>query len=132
VFRVCCLVGATDDLSLLPDLAAAGVRRSPCTARRCSATSRPRSTSACPTATTFHDETLRADSAKTAHFCSMCGPKFCSMRISQDVRDRFGDQLDAEQEMLEKSAEFTSRQAQSAFVSTCLELGGTVYVDRES
>ncbi|XEC93426.1 phosphomethylpyrimidine synthase ThiC [Paenibacillus tarimensis] len=35
----------------------------------------------------FHDETLPADAAKTAHFCSMCGPKFCSMRITQDIRD---------------------------------------------
>jgi phosphomethylpyrimidine synthase len=39
------------------------------------------------TARTYHDETLPAEPAKTAHFCSMCGPKFCSMRISQDVRD---------------------------------------------
>ncbi|MUG01149.1 phosphomethylpyrimidine synthase ThiC [Bacillus tequilensis] len=35
----------------------------------------------------YHDETLPAEGAKTAHFCSMCGPKFCSMRISQDTRD---------------------------------------------
>ncbi|OLS38706.1 phosphomethylpyrimidine synthase ThiC [Alkalihalophilus pseudofirmus] len=35
----------------------------------------------------YHDETLPAKGAKTAHFCSMCGPKFCSMRISQDIRD---------------------------------------------
>ncbi len=35
----------------------------------------------------YHDETLPADGAKVAHFCSMCGPKFCSMKISQDVRD---------------------------------------------
>ncbi len=35
----------------------------------------------------FHDATLPKDSAKVAHFCSMCGPKFCSMKISQDVRD---------------------------------------------
>ncbi|MBV8939134.1 MAG: hypothetical protein JO089_04780, partial [Alphaproteobacteria bacterium] len=35
----------------------------------------------------FHDETLPADGAKVAHFCSMCGPKFCSMKISQEVRD---------------------------------------------
>jgi phosphomethylpyrimidine synthase len=34
----------------------------------------------------FHDETLPAEGAKTAHFCSMCGPKFCSMRISHDIR----------------------------------------------
>ncbi|HUJ03457.1 MAG TPA: phosphomethylpyrimidine synthase ThiC [Rhizomicrobium sp.] len=39
------------------------------------------------TAEAFHDETLPADGAKLAHFCSMCGPKFCSMKISQEVRD---------------------------------------------
>jgi phosphomethylpyrimidine synthase len=39
------------------------------------------------TATHYHDETLPADPAKVAHFCSMCGPHFCSMRITQDVRD---------------------------------------------
>jgi phosphomethylpyrimidine synthase len=48
------------------------------------------------TARQFHDETLPAEPAKTAHFCSMCGPKFCSMRISQEVRDA----------MIEKSREF--------------------------
>ncbi|OBG85687.1 phosphomethylpyrimidine synthase [Mycobacterium sp. E802] len=41
------------------------------------------------TARDFHDETLPAEPAKTAHFCSMCGPKFCSMRISQDIRDAY-------------------------------------------
>jgi phosphomethylpyrimidine synthase len=35
----------------------------------------------------YHDETLPAEPAKTAHFCSMCGPKFCSMRITQDIRE---------------------------------------------
>jgi phosphomethylpyrimidine synthase len=39
------------------------------------------------TARAYHDATLPAEPAKTAHFCSMCGPKFCSMRITQDVRD---------------------------------------------
>jgi phosphomethylpyrimidine synthase len=39
------------------------------------------------TAREFHDETLPADGAKVAHFCSMCGPKFCSMKITQDVRE---------------------------------------------
>jgi phosphomethylpyrimidine synthase len=39
------------------------------------------------TARAFHDETLPADAAKSAHFCSMCGPAFCSMKITQDVRD---------------------------------------------
>ena len=39
------------------------------------------------TAREFHDETLPKDASKTAHFCSMCGPKFCSMKITQEVRD---------------------------------------------
>ena len=46
------------------------------------------------TAQAYHDETLPAEPAKTAHFCSMCGPKFCSMRISQDIREEFGAALD--------------------------------------
>ncbi|MGH7014573.1 MAG: phosphomethylpyrimidine synthase ThiC [Stellaceae bacterium] len=52
------------------------------------------------TAEQFHDQTLPADGAKLAHFCSMCGPKFCSMKISQEVRDY------AERGMAEKSADF--------------------------
>ncbi|MEU6231703.1 phosphomethylpyrimidine synthase ThiC [Kitasatospora sp. NPDC047058] len=43
------------------------------------------------TARDFHDETLPAEPAKTAHFCSMCGPKFCSMKISQKIRDEHGE-----------------------------------------
>jgi phosphomethylpyrimidine synthase len=43
------------------------------------------------TARSYHDETLPAEPAKTAHFCSMCGPKFCSMKISQDLR-RYADE----------------------------------------
>ncbi|HEX3540876.1 MAG TPA: phosphomethylpyrimidine synthase ThiC [Acidimicrobiales bacterium] len=65
------------------------------------------------TAIAYHDETLPAEPAKTAHFCSMCGPKFCSMRISQDVRDYAaarGLTEDAARAsgMEEKSAEFRS------------------------
>jgi phosphomethylpyrimidine synthase len=56
------------------------------------------------TALAYHDETLPADGAKVAHFCSMCGPKFCSMRISQDIRD--AAQAEAEAGMQEKSREF--------------------------
>ncbi len=52
------------------------------------------------TAEHFHDETLPADGAKVAHFCSMCGPKFCSMKISQEVRAY------AEKGMAEMSEEF--------------------------
>jgi phosphomethylpyrimidine synthase len=51
------------------------------------------------TARAFHDETLPAEGAKVAHFCSMCGPKFCSMKITQDVRDYAA-------EMERKAAEF--------------------------
>lgn len=66
------------------------------------------------TAREYHDETLPAEPAKTAHFCSMCGPKFCSMRISADVREYAERQGLNEAEaleagMAEKSAEFASR-----------------------
>lgn len=59
----------------------------------------------------YHDETLPAEGAKTAHFCSMCGPKFCSMRISQDIRNYAKEnKLDTkeaiEKGMKEKAEEF--------------------------
>jgi phosphomethylpyrimidine synthase len=50
------------------------------------------------TARAYHDETLPKDSAKVAHFCSMCGPKFCSMKITQEVRERFGDLAESERD----------------------------------
>jgi phosphomethylpyrimidine synthase len=76
------------------------------------------------TAREFHDETLPAEPAKTAHFCSMCGPKFCSMRISADVREyaqQHGlDSVEAiEAGMAEKSSEF-------------VDAGGRVYLPVES
>jgi phosphomethylpyrimidine synthase len=58
------------------------------------------------TAKDFHDETLPKDSMKVAHFCSMCGPHFCSMKITQDVRDY------VEGGMKEKSVEFVKRGAE--------------------
>ncbi|RTE64340.1 phosphomethylpyrimidine synthase ThiC [Amphritea opalescens] len=63
------------------------------------------------TARAFHDETLPKESAKVAHFCSMCGPKFCSMKISQEVRDLDEAQIAsiqaaADKGMQEKSQEF--------------------------
>jgi phosphomethylpyrimidine synthase len=58
------------------------------------------------TAREFHDETLPAEGAKVAHFCSMCGPKFCSMKITQDIRDA------AESGMFEKSEEFKNKGSQ--------------------
>ena len=76
------------------------------------------------TARSFHDETLPAEPAKTAHFCSMCGPKFCSMRISADVRTYAEENglstLEAiEAGMSDKSAEF-------------IRLGTSVYLPSES
>jgi phosphomethylpyrimidine synthase len=72
------------------------------------------------TARSYHDETLPAEPAKTAHFCSMCGPKFCSMRISADVRayaEEHGltDAAAIEAGMAEKAEEFA-------------EAGGRVYL----
>jgi len=69
------------------------------------------------TAQAFHDETLPAAPAKSAHFCSMCGPHFCSMKITQDVR-RYADEhgLDSteaiEAGLREKATEFTARGSQ--------------------
>ena len=65
------------------------------------------------TAAKFHDQTLPADGAKLAHFCSMCGPKFCSMKISQEVRDY------AQSGMAQKSREF-------------IDQGGEIYQVREA
>lgn len=59
-------------------------------------------------ARSFHDETLPKESAKVAHFCSMCGPHFCSMKITQDVRDFAAKQGLAESEALEKGMEVKS------------------------
>ena len=64
------------------------------------------------TARKFHDETLPKDGHKVAHFCSMCGPKFCSMQITQDLRK----EAEAMAGMAEKSKEF-------------LDKGGALYVD---
>ena len=61
------------------------------------------------TARAFHDETLPKEAAKTAHFCSMCGPKFCSMKISQDIRSAAQAQVaagDLKQELARKAEEF--------------------------
>jgi phosphomethylpyrimidine synthase len=62
----------------------------------------------------YHDETLPAEGAKIAHFCSMCGPKFCSMKISQEVRDyaakkEIDDQKALETGMQEKAEEFKEK-----------------------
>jgi phosphomethylpyrimidine synthase len=69
------------------------------------------------TARAFHDETLPKEAHKTAHFCSMCGPKFCSMKISQDIRDAANAQNDvASAGMAEMAEKFRSG-------------GGEIYVE---
>ncbi len=69
------------------------------------------------TALKYHDETLPKEAHKVAHFCSMCGPKFCSMKITQDVRDYAATLNDKEQGMADMSKKF-------------LDMGAEVYVDR--
>jgi phosphomethylpyrimidine synthase len=68
------------------------------------------------TAREYHDETLPKEAHKVAHFCSMCGPKFCSMKITQDVRDYAATLNDKEQGMAQMSEKFR-------------KLGSEVYVD---
>jgi len=66
------------------------------------------------TARAFHDETLPADGAKVAHFCSMCGPKFCSMKITQDVRE-YAAQLEGKaQEFRRRGGEIYVKETQEA------------------
>lgn len=71
------------------------------------------------TARKYHDETLPKEAHKTAHFCSMCGPKFCSMKISQDIRDAARGQNDA-------GASLAEAQAGMAEMSAKFRAGGGV------
>jgi phosphomethylpyrimidine synthase len=68
------------------------------------------------TARSFHDETLPKQAAKTAHFCSMCGPKFCSMKISQDIKGLGSAEIKKIQEiqieMDKKSKEFLNNDSE--------------------
>jgi phosphomethylpyrimidine synthase len=66
------------------------------------------------TAREFHDETLPAEGAKTAHFCSMCGPHFCSMRITEDVRKYAAEQGIAEEAAIEKGLQQKATEFQEA------------------
>lgn len=71
------------------------------------------------TAKEFHDETLPAEGAKVAHFCSMCGPNFCSMKITQDVRDFAEKEGLTEDEALKKGMEEKAKEFSDA--------GGEIY-----
>src|SRR4029077_17859515 len=68
------------------------------------------------TAQKFHDATLPKEAHKTAHFCSMCGPKFCSMKISQEIRDAAGAQNAVATGLAEMAEKFK-------------EAGGEIYVE---
>lgn len=77
------------------------------------------------TARAYHDETLPQESGKVAHFCSMCGPKFCSMKISQEVRD-YAAKQEAEAKpievgMAQMSQEFRSRGSELYHSATSLQ-----------
>ncbi len=67
----------------------------------------------------FHDQTLPKDSAKVAHFCSMCGPQFCSMKITQDVRDYAASHGLSDSEAVEKGLQEKAAE--------CVESGGEIY-----
>ena len=71
------------------------------------------------TARLFHDETLPSQNAKVAHFCSMCGPKFCSMKITQDIIKEFGSKDDINSELKKKAKEFK-------------DAGGDIYIKANS
>jgi phosphomethylpyrimidine synthase len=75
------------------------------------------------TAREYHDETLPQDGAKSAHFCSMCGPHFCSMKITEDVRKYAAEQAISEEEALQRGMEEKSKE----FV----ESGAEVYTTAE-
>ncbi|WP_204314317.1 phosphomethylpyrimidine synthase ThiC [Bifidobacterium avesanii] len=78
------------------------------------------------TAIAFHDETLPAEPAKMAHFCSMCGPKFCSMAISQNIRKQFGDAAQQERVVADSEAEIASK-GMAAMSEKFRENGGKLY-----
>jgi phosphomethylpyrimidine synthase len=68
------------------------------------------------TARDFHDETLPSDNAKVAHFCSMCGPKFCSMKITQDIRDYAANIEKEAQEGMKKMSDLFKEKGSEIYV----------------
>jgi len=81
------------------------------------------------TAEQYHDQTLPAEGAKTAHFCSMCGPKFCSMKITQEVRDFASKQnAGAETFIAAQDAEAGMEEMSEKF----REVGGEIYISNNS
>jgi len=86
------------------------------------------------TARSYHDETLPKEAHKVAHFCSMCGPKFCSMKITQDVRDYAAKLNEAGGARVSDPQGLTPSQAQAGMDQMSRkfrEMGGEVYVDAD-
>ncbi|WP_031549737.1 phosphomethylpyrimidine synthase ThiC [Parvularcula oceani] len=83
------------------------------------------------TARDFHDQTLPKEAHKTAHFCSMCGPKFCSMKITQDVRDYSAGLGDNEKRALEEMSEAERQRGMETMSAKYAEVGGRLYVSEE-
>lgn len=80
------------------------------------------------TARDFHDQTLPKEAHKLAHFCSMCGPKFCSMKITQDVRDYAANLSDNEKADLERRAEEGMKEMSEKYK----QMGSELYLDAEA
>jgi phosphomethylpyrimidine synthase len=81
------------------------------------------------TAREYHDETLPKEAHKVAHFCSMCGPKFCSMKITADVRDYAASLTDNEKAALYPEAAQAGMQEMSEKFKA---MGSEVYVDAQA
>ena len=79
------------------------------------------------TARKYHDETLPKDAHKVAHFCSMCGPKFCSMKITADVREYASGLTDNEKAALYPDA---AKQGMADMSKKFIDMGAQVYVDQ--
>ncbi len=82
------------------------------------------------TAREYHDETLPKDAHKVAHFCSMCGPKFCSMKITQDVRDYAATLNDPEKRAI--AGADVAQAGMDEMSKKFLDMGGQVYVEADA
>ena len=80
------------------------------------------------TARDFHDQTLPKEAHKVAHFCSMCGPKFCSMKITQDVRDYAEGLSDNEKKDLERLSEEGMKEMSAKYK----EMGSALYLEADA
>jgi phosphomethylpyrimidine synthase len=83
------------------------------------------------TARSMHDETLPKEAHKVAHFCSMCGPKFCSMKITQDVRDYAAKMNEAGVELAQETTVVDPEAGMAEMSRKFREMGSNVYIDAE-